>query len=61
MLSGVVADTRLFPVHDRGRAFTDLAVMIVGGDTTSSGIGMLGDQDGLFGVVVSVPTAWRTL
>lgn len=58
-LSGMVAGTRLFPVHDRGRVFTDLAVTIADGGTTISGIGTLGDQDELFGVVASVPTAWR--
>ncbi|PCK22051.1 transposase [Rhodococcus qingshengii] len=48
-------------IHDRGRVFTDLAVMIAAGGTSISDIEVLGNQKRIFGDVASTSTAWRTL
>lgn len=47
--------------HDRGRLLVDLAVMLADGGKAISDLCALRDQASLFGEVVSVPTAWRTL
>jgi hypothetical protein len=39
----------------------DLACAIADGGVAISDFRVIGDQDGLFGPVASVPTAWRTL
>jgi hypothetical protein len=49
------------PVHDRGRVFTDTAVMIADGGRVLSDLAVLRDQGELFGPVASDPTLWRTL
>jgi hypothetical protein len=60
-LSKAMAGTRQFPLHDRGRVFTDIAVGIADGSTRIKDIATLADQGELFGAVASVPTAWRVL
>jgi hypothetical protein len=59
-LSKALASRRLL-VHDRGRVFADLAVAIADGAEAVSDFRVLTDQRDLFGVVASVPTAWRAL
>jgi hypothetical protein len=59
-LSGALASDRLL-VHDRGRVFADLACAIAAGAEVISDFRVIGDQQELFGLVASVPTAWRTL
>jgi hypothetical protein len=48
-------------VHDRGRVLADLACAIADGGEVISDFRVIGDQSELFGLVASVPTAWRTL
>jgi hypothetical protein len=48
-------------VHDRGRVLADLACAIADGAEVISDFRVMGDQEELFGLVASVPTAWRTL
>jgi hypothetical protein len=48
-------------VHDRGRVLADLACAIADGGEVISDFRVMGDQEELFGLVASVPTAWRTL
>jgi Transposase DDE domain group 1 len=59
-LSRALASDRLL-VHDRGRVLADLACAIADGAEVISDFRVIGDQDELFGLVASVPTAWRTL
>jgi hypothetical protein len=59
-LSGALASPRLL-VHDRGRVLADLACAIADGARVISDFRVMGDQRELFGLVASVPTAWRTL
>jgi hypothetical protein len=59
-LSRALASARLL-VHDRGRVLADLACAIADGARVISDFRVMGDQDELFGLVASVPTAWRTL
>jgi hypothetical protein len=60
-LSGALARRGFAPVHDRGRVFTDAAVLIADGGRVLSDLATLRDQDELFGPVASDPTLWRTL
>ena len=59
-LSRALATAR-FLVHDRGRVTADLACAIADGARVISDFRVMGDQRELFGLVASVPTAWRTL
>lgn len=59
-LSQALASDRLL-VHDRGRVVADLACAIADGAEVISDFRVMGDQEDLFGLVASVPTAWRTL
>jgi hypothetical protein len=59
-LSKALATGRLL-VHDRGRVLADLACAIADGGEVISDFRVIGDQEELFGLVASVPTAWRTL
>jgi len=59
-LSKALASDRLL-VHDRGRVLVDLACAIADGAEVVSDFRVIGDQEDLFGLVASVPTAWRTL
>ena len=59
-LSRTLATPRLL-VHDRGRVLADLAAAIADGAEVISDFRVMGDQRELFGLVASVPTAWRTL
>ena len=59
-LSKALATDRLL-VHDRGRVLADLACAIADGAEVISDFRVVGDQDELFGLVASVPTAWRML
>ena len=59
-LSEALASGRLL-VHDRGRVLAGLACAIAGGAEVISDFRVMGDQEDLFGLVASVPTAWRTL
>ena len=59
-LSKALASDRLL-VHDRGRVLADLACAIADGGEVISDFRVIGDQQELFGLVASVPTAWRTL
>ena len=59
-LSKALASDRLL-VHDRGRVLADLACAIADGAEVISDFRVMADQQELFGLVASVPTAWRTL
>jgi hypothetical protein len=59
-LSRALATPRLL-VHDRGRVLADLACAIADGARVISDFRVMTDQQELFGLVASVPTAWRTL
>jgi hypothetical protein len=59
-LSKALASRRLL-IHDRGRVLADLACAIADGGEVISDFRVMGDQQELFGLVASVPTAWRTL
>jgi hypothetical protein len=59
-LSRALASPRML-VHDRGRVLTDLACAVADGARVISDFRVMGDQRELFGLVASVPTAWRTL
>jgi len=59
-LSRALASARLL-VHDRGRVLADLACAIADGGEAISDFRVIGDQHELFGLVASVPTAWRAL
>lgn len=59
-LSRALASPRLL-VHDRGRVVADLACVIADGARVVSDFRVMRDQAELFGLVASVPTAWRTL
>ena len=53
---------KAFPtVHAPGRVLTDLAVTIADGGDALSHLATLRDQDKLFEVVASAPTAWRVI
>jgi Transposase DDE domain group 1 len=60
VLSRALASPRIL-VHDRGRVLADLACSIADGARVLSDFRVMGDQRELFGLVASVPTAWRTL
>jgi hypothetical protein len=59
-LSRALATPRML-VHDRGRVIADLACSIADGARVISDFRVMSDQRELFGLVASVPTAWRTL
>ena len=59
-LSRALATPR-FLVHDRGRVLADLACAVADGARVISDFRVMRDQRELFGLVASVPTAWRTL
>ena len=59
-LARALASARLL-VHDRGRVLADLACAIADGARVISDFRVMADQGELFGLVASVPTAWRTL
>jgi hypothetical protein len=59
-LSAALATPRVL-VHDRGRVAADLACAIADGARVISDFRVMSDQRELFGLVASVPTAWRTL
>jgi hypothetical protein len=59
-LSRALASPRLL-VHDRGRVLADLACAIGDGARVISDFRVMADQRELFGLVASVPVAWRTL
>jgi hypothetical protein len=59
-LSAALATARIL-VHDRGRVLADLACAIADGARVISDFRVMSDQSELFGLVASVPTAWRTL
>jgi hypothetical protein len=59
-LSGMLSDVRERPGrHDPGRVACDLAVMLCDGGDCLADLGVLRDQDVLFGPVASDATAWR--
>lgn len=61
-LNAALADTYRGPwVHAPGRVLTDMAVAVADGADAVTGIEVLGDRDGVFGPVASMPTAWRAL
>ena len=59
-LSQALAAPRIL-VHDRGRVLADLACAIADGARVISDFRVMADQAELFGLVASVPTAWRML
>ena len=59
-LARALASARVL-VHDRGRVLADLACAIADGARVISDFRVMRDQAELFGLVASVPTAWRTL
>ncbi|HUZ84192.1 MAG TPA: transposase, partial [Gaiellales bacterium] len=48
-------------VHDPGRVLCDLGVMLADGGDCLTDLGVLRDQQVLFGVVASDATAWRLI
>jgi len=61
-LDDALADTyRGAWVHSPGQVLTDLAVAVADGADAITGIEVLGDREGVFGPVASMPTAWRAL
>lgn len=61
-LDGALADTYRGPwLHGPGRVLTDVAVAVADGADAITGIAVLGDRQGVFGPVASMPTAWRVL
>lgn len=61
-LDSALADTyRGVPIHAPGRVLTDVAVAVADGADAITGIAVLGDRQGVFGPVASMPTAWRVL
>lgn len=61
-ITWALADTYKGPwIHAPGRVFTDLACAIADGADAVSGIEVLGDREGFFGPVASMPTTWRVL
>jgi hypothetical protein len=59
-LSKALASDRLL-VHDRGRVLADMACAVADGAEVISDFRVMADHRELFGLVASVPTAWRTL
>ena len=59
-LSRALATPRIL-VHDRGRLLSDLACSIADGARVISDFRVMSDQRDVFGLVASVPTAWRAL
>jgi Transposase DDE domain group 1 len=59
-LSKALASDRLL-IHDRGRVLADLACAVADGAEVISDFRVMTDQAEVFGLVASVPTAWRTL
>jgi hypothetical protein len=53
--------TPRFLVHDRGRVMADLACAVADGARVISDFRVMSDQRELFGLVASVPMAWRAL
>jgi hypothetical protein len=49
------------PVHDRGRVWVDVAIMLAAGGEAIADIDALRQQAGLLGAVASPPTVWRSL
>jgi hypothetical protein len=60
-LSTALTRPGFWPVHDRGRVLSDLAVAIADGATTISAIDTLRHQGELFASVASDTTVWRAL
>ena len=61
-LNGALVGTyRGVPIHAPGRVLSDLAVVVADGADAITGIAVLGDRQGVFGPVASMPTAWRVL
>lgn len=61
-LNAALADTYRGPwLHAPGRVLTDVAVAVADGADAITGIEVLGDREGVFGPVASMPTAWRVL
>ncbi len=60
-LSTALARRRFFPVHDRGRVLTDVAMMIADGGEAIADIDVLRHQDAVLGPVAAPATVWRTL
>jgi hypothetical protein len=59
-LSRALATPRIL-VHDRGRVLAGPACAVADGARVISDFRVMGDQRELFGLVASVPTAWRTV
>ena len=59
-LSGALWSGRVLG-HDRGRVLADIACVIADGARAISDFRVLADQKDAFGLVASVPTAYRTL
>lgn len=61
-LDAALADTYRGPwLHAPGRVISDVAVAVADGADAITGIEVLGDRQGVFGPVASMPTAWRVL
>jgi hypothetical protein len=61
-LSGAMGPTRQrASAHDPGVVLRDLAVMLADGGDCLSGLGVLRDQEAIFGVVASGSTAYRVI
>ena len=58
-LNGALVGTyRGVPIHAPGRVLSDLAVVVADGADAITGIAVLGDRQGVFGPVASMPTTW---
>lgn len=60
-LSAALTRRGFWPVHDRGRVLTDVAVMIADGGQAIADIEVLRHQGEALGPVAAPATVWRTL
>jgi Transposase DDE domain group 1 len=60
-LSAALCRRGFVPVHDRGRVWVDVAMMLAAGGEAIADIDTLRQQSELLGAVASPPTVWRSL
>jgi Transposase DDE domain group 1 len=60
-LSAALCRRGFVPVHDRGRVWVDVAMMLAAGGEAIADIDTLRQQSELLGAVASPPTLWRSM